>query len=468
MNRLVVVSNRVADFAQLAQSGGLAVGLSDALKSRGGLWFGWDGDTVASRTEISANAQTTGNVTTVTVPMTRKDYAEYYLGFANSVLWPLLHYRLDLVQFMPEFLDGYRRVNARFAEALLPFLQKEDILWIHDYHLIPFAAELRKRKCRQRMGFFLHIPFPPPDVLAAAPKHEWLADSLFQYDLIGFQTQTDLGNFLRYVEEHVHARVLPDGRIELGERTVVARAFPIGIDAAAFADLAGQMDEDVQMELMRRKILGRKQIIGVDRLDYSKGLPDRFRSFRRLLELHPEHMKKVTFIQIAPPTREDVDAYGDIRQELEGLSGAINGGFADFNWIPIHYIHRAIPREKLASLYRASQVGFVTPLRDGMNLVAKEYVAAQDMSDPGVLVLSKFAGAAEELIEALIVNPYDMDDMAETLHRALNLPLEERQQRQQALSARVNERDANAWQEDFLAALEGGVDLAGLRPAARA
>jgi trehalose 6-phosphate synthase len=455
VSRLVAVSNRVADFTRPAQSGGLAVGLGDALKNRGGLWFGWDGDIVAAATDISPNVQKTGNVTTVTVPMSERDHAEYYLGFSNSVLWPLFHYRLDLVQFRPRFLDGYRRVNSRFADALLPFLEPDDILWIHDYHLIPFAAELRKRECTHRMGFFLHIPFPPPDVLAAAPRHEWLADSLFHYDLIGFQTETDLGNFLRYVEEHGHAKVQPDGRIKLGDRTVVARAFPIGIDTGTFSELAGQVHDDVEIELMRRRILGRKQVIGVDRLDYSKGLPDRFRSFRRLLELHPEHLKKVTFIQIAPPTREDVDAYADIREELERLSGSINGGFADFNWIPIHYIHRSVPRDKLASLYRASQVGFVTPLRDGMNLVAKEYVAAQDMEDPGVLVLSKFAGAAEELEEALIVNPYDVDGMAENLDRALTMPVEERRERQQALMRRVREHDVVAWQEDFLSALDG-------------
>jgi trehalose 6-phosphate synthase len=451
----VAVSNRVADFRKAAQSGGLAVGLVDAFKSRGGLWFGWDGETVHAAADIEPKTNKTGNVTTVTMPMTEEDYAEYYLGFSNSVLWPLLHYRLDLVQFEPGFLEGYRRVNARFADALLPFLRPDDLLWVHDYHLIPFAAELRKRDCRQRIGFFLHIPFPPPEILAAAPQHEWLADSLFQYDVIGFQTDTDLGNFLHYVEDHVRAEALDGRRIRIGGRTVVAGSFPVGIDVDSFAEMAAQMDEDVQIDMMRRRILGRQQIIGVDRLDYSKGLPDRLRAFRRLLELYPEHLKKVTFMQIAPPTREDVDAYADIREELEGLSGSINGGFGDFNWVPIHYIHRSIEREKLASLFRASQVGFVTPLRDGMNLVAKEFVAAQDEEDPGVLVLSKFAGAAEDLEEALIVNPYDVDDMAENLQRALTMPLAERQERQQALLQQVRENDAQKWQEDFLAELEG-------------
>ena len=450
----MAVSNRVADFRQAVQSGGLAVGLVDAFKNRGGLWFGWDGQTVAVRSQIVAKAHQTGNVTTVTIPMTDKDYAEYYLGFSNSVLWPLFHYRLDLVQFTPAFLQGYKRVNACFADALVPNLEPDDLIWVHDYHLIPFAAELRKRGCKQRIGFFLHIPFPPPEMLSAAPQHEWLADSLFQYDVIGFQTDTDLGNFLRYVEDHGHAETLEDGVIRLAGRSVVAGCFPVGIDVDSFAEMASHMDEDVQIDMMRRRILGRQQIIGVDRLDYSKGLPDRLRAFRRLLELYPEHLKKVTFMQIAPPTREDVDAYADIREELERLSGSINGSFGDFNWVPIHYIHRSIDRDKLASLFRASQVGFVTPLRDGMNLVAKEFIAAQDAEDPGVLVLSKFAGASEHLEEALIVNPYDEDDMAENLQRALTMPLSERRERQQALLGRVREHDAQQWQGCFLDALD--------------
>src|SRR5690606_8214303 len=235
--------------------------------------------------------------------------------------------------------------------------------------------------------------------------------------------------------------------------TVVVDRFPIGIDTAGFAAMARQADEAVQIDLMRRKILGRKQMIGVDRLDYSKGLPERMRAFGRLLEQHPELEKAVTFLQIAPPTREEVDAYSDIRQELEALAGAINGRFADFNWTPLRYIHRMVPREKLAPLYRGSQVGFVTPLRDGMNLVAKEYVAAQDPEDPGVLILSKFAGAAEEMRQALIVNPYDTHQMARQLYRALTMPLKERQRRHTSLMKSIMRNDAKAWLSGFMAKL---------------
>ena len=454
MSRLFVISNRVADLTRSTQSGGLAVALADSLKTRGGVWMGWDGETVETGADLSETSAEIGSVTAVTMPMTVDDYRQYYIGFSNSVLWPLFHYRLDLVRYETAHLKGYRRVNRRFAEVAARRLRDDDIVWIHDYHLIPLARELRRLGCRQRMGFFLHIPFPPPEVLAAAPEHRWLAESMFEFDLVGFQTQTDLGNFNRYAEEHVGIRVHPDGTFRFRGHTTRAAAFPIGIDADAFAEMAATPSDEVQIDAMRRAVLQRRQIIGVDRLDYSKGLPDRMKAFARLLERHDEHMKKVTFLQVAPPTREDVDAYADIRMELESLSGSINGRFADFNWTPIRYIHRSVDRQKLAALYRASRVGFVTPLRDGMNLVAKEFVAAQDPDDPGVLVLSKFAGAAEEMTEALIVNPYDIDDMADTLHIALTMPVADRQERHRALFDKVRRRNAVAWQRDFLATLD--------------
>lgn len=454
MNRLVVVSNRVADLTKKTQSGGLAVGIADALCRRGGMWVGWDGETDDDAAQRPAAFREAGNVTMMTIGLTPAEYANYYLGFANSVLWPLFHYRLDLVDFHRKFLDSYRAVNERFAEALIPALRPDDTIWVHDYHLIPLASELRRRGCRQKIGFFLHIPFPPPEILAAAPGHKWLAESMLDYDLVGFQTQTDVANLARYAEEHLGVVETKDGVFTGPSGTLRLGCFPIGIDTEAFAELAAQPADDVQIDYMRRSILDRQQIIGVDRLDYSKGLPDRMKAFACLLELFPEHMKRVTFLQIAPPTREDVDAYADIRQELEALSGSINGRFADFNWTPIRYIHRSVAREKLAALYRVSRAGLVTPLRDGMNLVAKEYVAAQNPEDPGVLILSKFAGAAEELEEALMVNPYDTAGMAKAIDRALTMGSAERRQRHAALFERVKSGDAYAWQQAFLGALD--------------
>lgn len=454
MSRLVVVSNRVANLHDPGQAGGLAVGLGDALQARGGIWFGWDGKIVGQGTRVPPQIEKVDRATTITLPLTNKDYREYYAGFANSVLWPLLHYRLDLVEFEPLFLRGYKRVNSKFCDALLPHLKPTDTIWIHDYHLIPLAAELRKRGCRQRIGFFLHTPFPPPEILAAAPENDWLIHSLFSCDLLGFQTDTDLANFRCYVEGYGEGKTARNERIVAFGKGMVARCFPVGIDVESFAAMAHTRDANEKIRALRQRTLAGKQIIGVDRLDYAKGLPDRMQAFRRLLEIHPENQKTVTFMQIAPPTREDVEAYSDIRIELETLSGSINGQFADFDWTPLRYIHRAIPRKTLAALFRGSQIGFVSPLRDGMNLVAKEYIAAQDNEDPGVLVLSKFAGAAEDLEEALIVNPYNIDEMAENLQRALKMPLAERRWRQRALMKRVRERDADNWQSSFLEVLE--------------
>jgi trehalose 6-phosphate synthase len=455
MSRLVVVSNRVADLEKGVQSGGLAVALGDALRQSGGLWFGWSGNVIEDDDEAGLITKVVrkGSVTVATVPMTRQDYDEYYIGFSNQVLWPVCHYRLDLVKFENAYFEGYRRVNKRLADAIIELLQPDDIIWVHDYHLISLAAELRARGVTQRIGFFLHIPFPPPGVLLAVPVHNWLIKSLFSFDVVGFQTNSDVVNFQRFIAEHGEGHVLSDGRVMAFGRTIIARAFPIGIDVDAFAALAHSPAANEIIERLNRRLLARSHIIGVDRLDYTKGLPERMKAFRRLLELFPDKRKAVTLMQIAPPTREDVAVYTDIREELEKLSGSINGEYGNFDWTPVRYIHRNIPRQTLAALYRGCQVGLVTPLRDGMNLVAKEYIAAQDEDNPGVLVLSRFAGAAEDLEEALIVNPYDNDDIAHALEQGLTMPLEERRSRHQALMKRVRAQDAKNWRESFLAAL---------------
>ena len=457
MSQLVIVSNRVADLDNQVQSGGLAVALGDALRSIGGIWFGWDGNIVDEGTPIQVRRTVQNGVTIATIPMTDRDYEEYYIGFANKVLWPVCHYRLDLVQFEPAYFEGYKRVNRGFANALVPLLRADDVVWAHDYHLISLGQELRALGARQRLGFFLHIPFPPPELLQAIPAHNWLIEALFQFDVIGFQTTIDLGNFRRFVTEHVGGKVFDDGRISAFGRTAIARAFPIGIDVEDFAAAARTPEAASQIERLNRRTVVRSHIIGVDRLDYTKGLPERFKAFRKLLELHPEHWKTVTLMQIAPPTRIEVEAYANIRTELEGLSGSINGEFGDFDWTPVRYVHRAMSRDTLAALFRGSEVGLVTPLRDGMNLVAKEYVAAQNEEDPGVLILSKFAGAAEELEEALIVNPYNIDDMANAMQTALRMPVEERKERHAALLRRITTHDVASWRKSFLDVLNSRV-----------
>lgn len=452
MSRLVVVSNRVADPRKTA-AGGLAVALAEALNDTGGLWFGWSGKILEPGEEPALHRQQAGPVKLVTVDLTREDHDSYYLGYSNGVLWPVFHYRLDLADFDPGYIAGYRRVNQLFAQKLLPLLKPDDVIWVHDYHLIPLAAELRALGCKQRIGFFLHIPLPPPLILAAIPGHDWLMRALFAYDLVGFQSQADLTHFGRYVESEAHAQPVEDGVWRAFGRTVRADAFPIGIDVQEFSALTEAPEAMEMYDRMKTEYSRRKLLIGVDRLDYSKGLPHRIRAFRELLEKYPETRNSATLIQIASPSREDVSAYTDILHQLESLCGSINGNFGELDWMPVRYIHRTVARAKLPGLYRAARVALVTPLRDGMNLVAKEFLAAQDPADPGVLVLSRFAGAAEQLKEALLVNPYDAEGTAAAILLALQMPLEERRRRHEALMHTLRHHDVHWWSDCFLSTL---------------
>ncbi|HYW56158.1 MAG TPA: alpha,alpha-trehalose-phosphate synthase (UDP-forming) [Polaromonas sp.] len=456
MSRLVVVSNRLADPRKTA-AGGLAVALGDALSVNGGLWFGWSGTIVEDGApgEGEVHTQQAGNVTLATVDLCKEDHDSYYLGYSNGVLWPVFHYRLDLADFDAGYIGGYRRVNQLMARKLMPMLQPDDIIWVHDYHLIPFAAELRAMGCKNRIGFFLHIPLPPPLILAAIPQHEWLIRSLFAYDVLGFQTQYDVDHFSRYARKEVGAEALNEHEFRAFGRTVHAQAFPIGIDVDEFVALADGKEAREMFDRMAVEYSRRRLLLGVERLDYSKGLPHRLRAFRQLLRQYPENLGSSTLIQIASPSREALDTYSGLRQELESLCGSINGDFGELDWMPVRYIHRNVARKRLPGLYRVASVALVTPLRDGMNLVAKEFIAAQDPEDPGVLVLSRFAGAAEQLEEALLVNPYDTFGTAESIQQALQMPLAERQRRHQQLLARIREQDVHWWCRTYLEALTG-------------
>jgi trehalose 6-phosphate synthase len=457
MSRLVVVSNRVADPRKVA-AGGLAVALGESLAATGGLWFGWSGAIVEAADggapgEGKLHTHRAGNVSLVTVDLCREDHDAYYRGYANGVLWPVFHYRLDLADFDAGYIDGYRRVNRMFAHKLMPLLQPDDVVWVHDYHLIPLAAELRAMGCHNRIGFFLHTPLPPPLILAAIPAHEWLMRSMFAYDLVGLQSQADMNHLSRYLLTEAQAEPLGDNRFGAFTRSLRAGAFPIGIDVDEFIGLSRGPDAQDTLNTLRGQNQQHQLLVGVDRLDYSKGLPQRIRAFRALLERYPDSRNNATLIQVAAPSREEVDAYGDIRRELEGLCGAINGDFGTLDWMPIRYMHRTVARKRVPGLYRAAGVALVTPLRDGMNLVAKEYVAAQDPDNPGVLVLSRFAGAAEQLTDALLVNPYDTQAVADAIQRALNMTLDERRQRHQRLLAQIREQDVHWWRNRFLDAL---------------
>lgn len=455
MARLVVVSNRLADPRKVS-AGGLAVALGAALANTGGLWFGWSGRLAddESLDEAGLQLQQAGPVKLAAVDIGREDYKNYYEIYSNGVLWPVLHYRLDLARFGSGAITGYRRVNRLFAQRLQPLLESGDLIWIHDYHLIPLAAELRAIGCENPIGFFLHVPLPPPPILAAIPEHAWLVRSLFACDLVGFQTRQDLTHFSAYVQTEARGRALGEGCFEAFGRTLCAGAFPIGVDLDEFCRLAARREARETFATTRQQYSRRNLLVGVDRLDYSKGLPQRMRAFRELLSRYPENRDKATLIQIVSPSRETVDAYADLLRELEGLCGSINGDFGNLDWMPVRYIHRTVARRRLPGLYRAARVGLITPLRDGMNLVAKEYVAAQDPEDPGVLVLSRFAGAAEQLREALLVNPYDIEGTAEAIQQALTMPLAERRSRHDALLQRIREHDVHRWCADFLHSLQ--------------
>ena len=448
--RLVVVSNRVAATVEGVRAGGLAVALLDALKESGGVWFGWSGK-VSDDTSLTTRQLERGRLESITVDLSQEEYEEYYNGFANRTLWPLFHYRIDLSAFDRDHYQGYIQVNQRFAHALKPLLKAGDLLWVHDYHLIAFGEELRRMGARQTMGFFLHIPFPPAEVLATLPVHDVLIRALFAYDVLGFQTETDRHCFLEYVATEVGGSVDAQGRATAFGSTVETAVFPIGIDAADFARSATSKEAKLHAKRMATVLRDRLAIVGVDRLDYTKGLPERFQAFARFLETYPENRGRVSYVQLAPPSRADVPEYVDIRHELEGLSGQINAEYSEFDWTPLRYINRSFSRRALAGIFRLSRVGLVTPLRDGMNLVAKEYVAAQSSRNPGVLVLSRFAGAARRNAEgALIVNPYDTQSVADALQSALGMSLSERKERWRSLIEGVRKNHVKAWRESFI------------------
>ncbi len=450
MPRLVVVSNRVALPDRGAQAGGLAVALHAALAHSHGVWFGWSGKVA---TPGPAKTVEHEGITYVTIDLGKADHQEFYNGFANSVLWPILHYRLDLVEFTRRDFGGYSRVNDYFAKHLEAILKPDDIVWVHDYHLIPLARSLRERGFKNRIGFFLHIPFPPPEIVTALPSHERIIPALCHYDLVGFQTDIDAGNFSRYVGQELGLSWASGNSFQFFERTVEFAAFPIGVETDAFAELAKKASETKFVRNVIESLSGRAMIIGVDRLDYSKGLPLRMDAFERLLAQFPKWRGKCTYLQITPTSRTDIPEYEEIGRQVGEAAGRINGAYGEASWTPIRYVNKTHTQAQLAGLYRGARAALVTPLRDGMNLVAKEYIAAQDPADPGVLILSRFAGAARECKAALLVNPYDAEGVGGTIDRALSMPLEERRNRHAELFKVLCENDLAHWSENFLARL---------------
>jgi trehalose 6-phosphate synthase len=455
MSRLIVVSNRVpSNLAEGASSqGGLVMAMSGALREYSGVWFGWSGQSTPKYRGVPS-MQNSGGVMVATIDLEEQDIEEYYNGYANKTLWPLFHYRIDLAQFERSYGSGYARVNARIADALMPLLQPDDLIWVQDYHLIPLGRELRERGAKNAIGFFLHIPWPARELMVTLPRHRQLVEAMFHYDVVGFHTEEWKNAFMSYVLYEAGGISLSNGQLRAFGRSVLPKAFPIGIDAKAFVKLAKSEAAEESYQRIAGSKGERKMVLGVDRLDYSKGIEERFLAFERLLEEKPELHSNIFMLQIGTETRSDVEAYQDMMRRLDMASGRINGRYAEMDWIPIRNVHRMHSREELAGIYRAADIMLVTPLRDGMNLVAKEFVAAQDENDPGVLILSRFAGAAQQMKEALIVNPFSQEDVADAMKRALAMPLDERKQRWRSLMDGVMKDDVVAWRDSFVQSME--------------
>ena len=452
--RLVCVSNRVMLPRKNAAPGGLAVGVMQALRGSGGVWFGWDGDVIEDDPG-EPDIHIRDGVTFATIALRASEFELYYNGYANSVLWPLFHYFIRTFNYTGEGHDAYQSVNRQFAQKLMGLLQPNDLIWVHDYHLIPLGRRLREMGAKQPAGFFLHIPFPHIEMLRTLPTYAELLRDLLSYNVIGFQTDNDLRSFYTGVEYLFGGdAVKPDGTIRVGEQTVRAAVYPIGVDVEV---TQREATEAMQTEMVRRMIdslMGRQLMMGVDRLDYSKGLVEKFSAYQQFLETYSEYSGRLTYIQIAPFSRGEVAAYAEIRRNLEQAAGRTNGRFADTDWTPIRYLNRNFPHAALMGFLRAAHVGLVTPLRDGMNLVAKEFVAAQDETDPGVLILSNLAGAARELWAALLVNPYDTRAVSNAIQTALAMPLPERRERHQAMLEVIKRNDIANWSRRFLEALQ--------------
>ena len=462
MSRLVVISNRVAAARArgvAGAQGGLAGALNAALRESGGLWFGWSGEEVAAPSAEPAVA-TDDDVTVATIDLSPQDVDEYYNGYANSTLWPLFHYRLDLTEYERDTAMGYERVNERFAASVAPLIGANDTVWVHDYHLIPLGEGLRRRGLKNRIGFFLHIPWPPTRLFVSLPYHERLVTTMLAYDVVGFQCDEWLDSFLNYCRKELGAEVdEASGRIMFEGRTVIARAYPIGIDYEHFS-AQGQTGEARQAgQRVLSSTRRRTAMIGVDRLDYSKGLPERLDGIGRFFDRHPDRVQDLVFIQIAPPSRADIGSYQQIRAELERKTGQINGARSRIDLVPIRYVNDGHSAAELHGIFRACKIGLVTPLRDGMNLVAKEYVAAQDPEDPGVLILSRFAGAAQQLggqgAGAILINPHSPDDIASAIREAMDMPLAERKARWEPMHACVRDENVQAWTANFTRDLAG-------------
>jgi trehalose 6-phosphate synthase len=452
---LVVVSNRGARAsANEPMTGGLAAALLPVVEKSGAIWAGSSGrlrDGAKKQPFAEIEALGAGALAMLDLPTAH--YGGYYEGFANSALWPALHSRSDLIRSSQGDYQSYREVNAFMARALLRLRKPQTVFWVQDYHFLALGAELRDLGVRHGIGFFLHTPWPARAIIGGVPHHRELVEAMLAYDLIGFQTDDDRDNFVGYLRSDLGLKV-ENGVVKSRRGKSRCAVFPIGIDPEKFAMQSARAASHPDVSRLRRSLNGEMLAVGVDRVDYSKGLVNRIAAFDRMLTLQPHLKRTVSLLQIATLSRSTIEAYGNLQSGLARLVSEVNGRHGEADWTPIRYLNKGFGQTVLAGFYRSAQVGIVTPLHDGMNLVAKEYVAAQNPADPGVLVLSKFAGAANELDTALQVNPHDLDGMARAVATAFSMPLVERRMRWEAMMAKLRAGTIQQWFKDFLDALQ--------------
>lgn len=463
--RLVVVSNRLpivlskdsdGQWQSKPGSGGLVTALAPVLHSRGGVWIGWPGTTQEDEVDLQpllAAATKDAGYSFVPVSLTAEEHEKFYLGFSNEVIWPLFHDLQSFCHFDPSYWECYEDVNRAFANVIAEQTSDTDYVWIQDYHLMNVAEQLRRRQTMRKTGFFLHIPFPPPDIFLKLPWRSRVLQGILSHDVVGFQTERDLRNFVLCVQALLkNAVVEPNGdyvMVRHGELTTQLGFYPIGIDFDEFAQHAESQEVAETAWSLREALPNRQLVLGVDRLDYTKGIPERLKAFRAALARHKDLHGKITFVQVVIPSRTDIDEYAELKSEIESLVGAINGQFTTPGWVPIHYLFRSLNRTDLLAYYRSAEIALITPLKDGMNLVAKEYCASS--IETGVLILSEFAGAAPQMeAGALLVNPYDIEGTADAIYQAWAMPDQERRTRLSALRNVVREQDIYWWVNTFL------------------
>lgn len=475
MSRLIVVSNRLPvtilstkkEVSVRESSGGLVTALKEVFVDHPGAWIGWTGTSFDEQV-VRELAKCSLGMKLCPVFLTKQQQDEFYSGFSNEIIWPLFHDLQSRCNFDPSYWKAYVDVNRHFSDAVIEEIQPGDFVWVHDYHLALAGSMLRQQNRNVRTAYFQHIPFPSVDIFEKLPWRSELIKALLSFEIVGFQTDRDLRNFTACVRAFGVGRIRrwqEDVFVEHSHGKTKAATFPISIDYCKFASEAGSIAVEQKLAEIQNEYRGRHVVLGVDRLDYTKGIPERLRAYSRALELYPELRRNVTLVQVVVPSRENIPKYQDLKVEIERLVGEINGRFTDGGWVPIHFVYRHLERAELLAYYRLADVALITPLKDGMNLVAKEYCAA-NLEETGVLILSEFAGAAAQMrAHALVVNPNDFDAVARTIKRAVLMPEDERRTNMTCLREIVRQKDVHRWTDDFLQAWEavGREKIAGAR-----